>query len=123
MINQETCAALWQHLSVSLNNIVPLVETRKGAIQMLGFADIVVYVAGAAFLSLPKTSLKLIRDRLHFDPQVIQGRGEKAGVFFPTWRPMTAEARAVIESLLNDLEEVQELIRLARASNEGSTNA
>jgi len=119
--DQEVGASLWESASLAVANVQSFTRPPSGSVQMLGFADLHIFIGGHPFMILPRVSIKLIRGRLHFDPQAIQGTGEKAGEFFPTWRPSTAIARTVLTELLALCPEIQELINSGQ--QQGQVNA
>ena len=115
-IDRRAGSILWQSTSLAVGNVTAKIEPPKGAVQLLGFCDLHLFVAEQPLLQLNRTAIKLIRGRLHFDPQPIEGKGEKVGVFFPTWRPSTAEARVVLTELLKLCPEIQHLVAQAQTN-------
>lgn len=109
-IDRRVGSILWQNTSLALNNFRHFNRSATGGVQMLGFADFHIFVADQPFLILPRVAIKLIRGRLHFDPQGIEGKKDKVGEFFPTWRPSTIEARTVLTELLRNCPEIKEVL-------------
>lgn len=113
-IDRSVASRLWEQVQLSLTNVRVQIEKPRGSVQLLGFADFQLFVAGEPFLLLPSSAIKTIRGQIHFDPKAEKARKGDAEVYFPVWRPLSAEARAVLTRLLADCPEVQEMQRQAQ---------
>ncbi len=103
----------------------------KGNVLMCGYADFQIGLhqeIDGVLQVIPWTTLcgnaiKLMNDRIHFDPKSEKGKKEdpETGKFpyFPVWLPRTAEARAVFNEKISRLPEIQQLVE--RAISEVST--
>ena len=105
-INRAHARRLFDLLVIEVDpksvRLVP--RQHKGNVLMCGYADFQIglhqEIDGVRqvipWTTLCGNSIKLMNDKIHFDPKSEAGKGERAGTYFPHWFPMTAEARAVL---------------------------
>jgi hypothetical protein len=100
----------------------------KANILFCGYADFIIglnQVIDGVQQVIPWTTLcgnaiKLMNDKIHFDPKGEKGKKEdpKTGKipYYPVWFPRTAEARAVFNAKITRLPEIQKLVEDAVAT-------
>ena len=113
-IANDIAHSLYEALSLTLRNVRIAPSAPVGAVQFLGFADFQLHLLGHPFLVLIGNSIKTIEGRLHFDPNVEMGKGEKAGEKFNVWSPISPESRAVLTALLEACPETDEMREAAK---------
>jgi len=134
-INRAHARRLFDLLVIEVDpksvRLVP--RQHKGNVLMCGYADFKVglhqEIDGVRqvipWTILCGNSIKLINDKIHFDPKSEKGKkpDEKTGKFpyFPVWMPQTAEARAVFSEKVSRLPIIQQMVE--RAISEVSTPA
>lgn len=98
--DKAIAAYLYDHLEITVTKSHLAPRLHKGSVIFCGYADFQVSIDKIPFLQLCGNSIKLMGDQVHFDPKSEEGKGDRAGSFFPHWFPMTREARIVLTEKL-----------------------
>ena len=100
-------------------------KQHKGGVLFCGYVDFLIgllqEIDGVRqvipWTTLCGTSIKLMGDKIHFDPKAEPGRtpDPKTGKipYYPVWFPRTAEARAVFTAKIARLPEIQRMVEKA----------
>ena len=126
-IDLDQAATLWNLFEITVDEVRIRPRQHKGNVIFVGYADFQVWLfkgrTSIPLITLCGNSIKLIGDQIHFDPKSEPGKGGRSGDYFPHWRPISPEGRAVITRKLVENAEIQEMVKLGLAKLAAAADA
>jgi len=113
------------HIEVDPKSVRFAPRQHKGNVLFCGYVDFLIgltqeidgLIQVIPWTTLCGNAIKLMGDKIHFDPKHEEGRQRDPDTgkhpYFPVWFPRTAESRAVFNEKISRLPEIRELVERA----------